>query len=123
MPILPIAGVRNTGLLARMPYQRGSLTGKFHPGRPVAEGHRARLQADRLADDIAAAERFRELADARSGGMGELAMQYVLHEDRISTTIPGARSIDQIRTNIENARAKPITDGELAEIERIQSAS
>jgi len=122
MPILPLAGARNIGLLARMPYQRGSLTGKFHPGQPVADGHRARLQGDRLADDIAAAERFRELAEARSGGMGELAMQYVLHESRISATIPGARSIDQIRTNIENALAKPITEEELQEIERIQGA-
>ncbi len=72
-----------------MPYQRGSLTGKFHPGQPVADGHRARLQGDRLADDIAAAERFRALADARSGGMGELAMQYVLHERR--TRSPSGR--------------------------------
>jgi aryl-alcohol dehydrogenase-like predicted oxidoreductase len=122
MPILPLAGEQNIGLLARMPYQRGSLTGKFRPGEPVAEGHRARLQGDRLADDIAAAERFRELAKARRGGMGELAMQYVLHESRISATIPGARSVDQIRTNIENALAKPITDEELLEIERIQKA-
>ncbi len=122
MPILPLAAEHTIALLARMPYQRGSLTGKFHPGQPVADGHRARLQGDRLADDIAAAERFRALGDARSGGMGELAMQYVLHEHRITATIPGARSIDQVRTNIENALANPITDEELQEIERIHAA-
>jgi aryl-alcohol dehydrogenase-like predicted oxidoreductase len=37
-PILPLADRNGIGLLARMPYQRGSLTGKFNPGaRSVAQ--------------------------------------------------------------------------------------
>lgn len=123
LPVLPLAAERGVGLLARMPYQRGSLTGKFRPGEEVADGHRAKLQGDKLADDIAAAERFRELGERREGGMAELAMQYVLSETRISATIPGARSIDQIRTNIENALAPPLTAEEAREIERIQGGT
>lgn len=120
LPVLPLAAERGVGLLARMPYQRGSLTGKFRPGEEVADGHRAKLQGDKLADDVAVAERFRELGERRKGGMAELAMQYVLHEKRISATIPGARSIEQLRTNIENALAPPLTEEEAREIERIQ---
>lgn len=121
LPVLPLTAERGVGLLARMPYQRGSLTGKFRPGEDVADGHRAKLQGDKLADDVAAAERFRDLGDRRAGGMAELAMQYVLAEGRITATIPGARSIEQLRANIENALAPPLTAEEAREIERIQT--
>jgi len=123
IPILPVAASHGIGLLTRMPYQRGSLTGKFRPGAPVAEGHRARLQGDRLREDIDAAEKFRALGNARGGGMAELAMQYVLHEDGISATIPGARSVEQLKNNIENALAPPLTADEAREIARIQERS
>jgi myo-inositol catabolism protein IolS len=122
LPILPVADRNGIGLLARMPYQRGSLTGKFSPEAPVAEGHRALLQGEKLKDDVAAAERYRGLGEQRDGGMAELAMRYVLHERRISTTIPGARSVAQLEQNIEHALAPELTDEELAEIERIQGS-
>ena len=122
-PILPLAEGYGIGLLARMPYQRGSLTGKFRPGVAVPEGHRALLQGDdRLRTDIAAAERFRPLGAVRRGGMAELAMRYVLRESRVSAAIPGARSIAQLRNNIDNALAPELTTEELREIERIRSA-
>jgi aryl-alcohol dehydrogenase-like predicted oxidoreductase len=120
LPILDLAAERGVGLLARMPYQRGTLTGKFVPDREVPEGHRARLQGERLADDIARAEAFRELSRKRPGGMAELAMQYVLHDSRLSTTIPGARNKDQLRRNIAHATADPLTAEELARIEENQ---
>jgi aryl-alcohol dehydrogenase-like predicted oxidoreductase len=122
-PILPVANRFGVGLLARMPYQRGSLTGKFRPGASVADGHRALLQGDKLAGEIAAAEAYRPLSESRSGGMAELAMRYVLHESRISTTIPGARSIEQLQNNIENSLAPVLSEDELREIERIQKQS
>lgn len=120
LPVLPLAEKYGIGLLARMPYQRGSLTGKFRLGEPVPEGHRARLQGEKLKDDMEGAEKFRALGENRAGGMGELAMQYVLHERRISTIIPGARSIEQVRNNIENGLAPALSEQEIEEIERIQ---
>lgn len=120
LPILPVAAEYGVGLLARMPYHRGSLTGKFSPGKKIPEGHRALLQGDKLKDDIEIAERFRTLGEKRGGGMGELAMQYVLYEKRVSATIPGARSIEQLKSNIDNAIAPPLADEELKEIELLQ---
>ena len=120
LPILPIAATRGVGLLARMPYQRGSLTGKYSPGQQVADGHRALLQGDRLQNDIAHAERFKPISGSRNGGLAELAMRSVLHETRISATIPGARSVGQLRENIDNGLALPLSDEELREIDKIQ---
>lgn len=120
-PVLPHAERNGTGLLARMPYQRGTLTGKFAPGTPVPQGHRARLQGEQLEQDIAHAERFRDLGQSRPGGMTALAMQYVLADHRIATVIPGARSREQLRANVEAALAPPLTAEEHDAIEAIRA--
>ncbi|MBD3243009.1 MAG: hypothetical protein GF331_20620 [Chitinivibrionales bacterium] len=121
-PILPVAASHGVGLIARMPFQRGTLTGKFSPGAPVPEGHRARLQGEQLAADIEYAERFRSLGQARPGGMTALAIQYVLAERRMACTIPGARSREQLRLNLEAARAPALTDDERRAVETAQQA-
>lgn len=109
MPILPVAEKHGVGLLARMPYQRGILTGKFSPGVSDPADHRARLQGERFYSDVRNAEKFRELGEKRPGGMTALAMQYVLAEPRLSCTIPGARSIAQLEANVAAALAPPLT--------------
>ena len=121
LPILPVAEDHGTGLLARMPYQRGILTGKFSPSTTDAEGYRASLQGDRLARDIRAAESFRDLGEKRPGGMSALAMQFVLAERRLSCTIPGARSIQQLEANVAAALAPALTAGEIEAVERIRT--
>ena len=123
LPLLPTAREHRTGILARMPYQRGSLTGKFRPGQPVPEGHRALLQREQLQGDIERAAEFADLAAGRPGGMAELAMQYVLQETSISSVIPGARSVEQLEANIRHGLADPLSPDELAEIARIQNGA
>lgn len=119
-PILPVAASHGTGLVARMPYQRGSLTGKFTPGAAVPEGHRAKLQGTQLQRDIEFAERFRAFGESRPGGMSGLALQYVLAERRIACTIPGARSREQLRQNVAAALAPPLTEAELDTVRYLQ---
>lgn len=119
-PLLPVADRLGIGLMARMPYQRGILTGKFRPGQSEVGDHRARFQKDQLGPDIEAAERFRELGESRPGGMSGLAMQFVLAESRLSCTIPGARSIEQLEANLAAARAPGLTEAEAASVARIR---
>lgn len=120
--ILPVAWEHGVGLLARMPYQRGILTGKFSPESPDASNHRARLQGEQLLDDIQAAEGFRELAAKRPGGMPALAMQFVLAETRLSCTIPGARSVEQLEANLAAAAAPPLSGDERVVIAGIRNS-
>jgi len=122
LPILPVAEKHGAGLLARMPYQRGILTGKFSPSDPTAEGLRASLQGNRLEDDILSAEDYRELGESRPGGMSALAMQFVLAEKRLSCTIPGARSIEQLEANLSAALAPELTADEIASIAKIRAS-
>jgi aryl-alcohol dehydrogenase-like predicted oxidoreductase len=52
--------------------------------------------------------------------MTALAIQYVLDEPRISCTIPGARSVEQLESNAEAASAPPLTPHERKRIAEIR---
>jgi aryl-alcohol dehydrogenase-like predicted oxidoreductase len=121
-PILPVAEEHGVGLLARMPYQRGILTGKFTSPDADISDHRARLQGDRFLTDLQTTEAFRDLGERRPGGLTELAMQYALAEPRISSVIPGARSIHQLETNLAAAAAPALSDAERTAIRRIRNS-
>jgi len=119
LPVMALAHKHGVGLLARMPYQRGILTGKFSPSDTELPENRARFQGETLMRDILAAEKFRELGENRPGGMAALAMQFVLAEKRISCTIPGARSVEQLEANVAAAAAPILTEDELSAVREI----
>jgi aryl-alcohol dehydrogenase-like predicted oxidoreductase len=121
--LLPRCRAAGVGVLARMPLQRGVLTGKFHAGQPVSPGHRALLERDRLAGLIERAESFRGMAARRAGGMPELAVQYCLANPAVSCLIPGARSIAQLEENLLHGDAPPLAPAEAEEIRRIQTGA
>lgn len=120
-PILPVAEEHGVGLLARMPYQRGILTGKFTSSGADLSDHRARLQGDRFVSDFRAAQAFRVIGEDRPGGLSALAMQFVLAEPRISSVIPGARSIAQLEANLAAAAAPGLTGVEAERIRQVRA--
>jgi len=119
LPVLALAHKHGVGLVARKPYQRGILTGKFSPSDTELPDNRARIQGKTLVRDILAAEKFRELGENRPGGMAALAMQFVLAEKRISCTIPGARSVEQLEANVAAAAAPVLTEDEVDAVRKI----
>ena len=74
------------------------------------------MQGAQLPGEIRPAEDLRPL-ESRPGRLTSLAIQYVLAEPRISTVIPGARSIEQARANVD-ADLTPGLTREEAEIIR-----
>ena len=98
--VLDLAAREGVGLLVRKPRSRGVLSGKFHPGQPVPEHHRATNDKDALPGRIELAERFRPLGDAYPGGLTRLAHHFSLSHPAVSCIIPGARNIKQLEENV-----------------------
>ena len=98
--VLDLAAREGVGLLVRKPLSRGVLSGKFHPGQPVPEHHRATNDKDALPGRIELAERFRPLGDAYPGGLTRLAHHFSLSHPAVSCIIPGARNIKQLEENV-----------------------
>ena len=100
--LLPRAKERGYGIIARGPLASGLLTGKLrHDTVFAADDIRQNFLTPRRRQEV----RFRiDETKAIIGGsarsMAEGALQFVLANDTVATTIPGARSVRQVEANV-----------------------
>lgn len=99
--LLPAALKRQVGIIVRVPFEEGLLTGKFRPGHKFDEGDwRAEwMTPERLAEAeprIAALEK--ELGETY-GDLATLSLKFILAHPAVSTVIPGMRTTRHVRMN------------------------
>jgi L-glyceraldehyde 3-phosphate reductase len=99
---------------------QGLLTDRYLDGVP--EDSRAAREDSTLAgleDDVL--DRVRALngiAKARGQKLAQLALQWALRDPRVTSAVIGASSVEQLDTNLDALDGPPLTDEELAEIDR-----
>ena len=108
-------------LLCRMPLARGVLTGKFHAGEPVPQGHRALLEGDRLRSMIEQTEHLRPLGEGYVGGLSRLAHHFSLTPPAVSAIIPGARTLEQLEENVAASNGTGLPPEVRAAVERVRA--
>ena len=59
-----------------------------------------------------------DIAERRGQKLAQLALQWVLRDDRVTSAVIGASSVEQLDTNLDALDGPPLTDDELAEIDR-----
>jgi L-glyceraldehyde 3-phosphate reductase len=99
---------------------QGLLTDRYLDGVPKdSRAARDDSTVTGLDDDVL--ERVRAL-DAIAAGRGQklaqLALQWVLRDDRVTSAVIGASSVEQLDTNLDALSGPPLTAAELAEIDR-----
>jgi myo-inositol catabolism protein IolS len=97
--LLSYAHDRGMGTLARGSLRMGILTGKFTPETTFPEGdvRRGWPEQEWYGEQLAATERLKELSNGRT--LSQVALGFVLAHPAVSTTIPGAKSPEQIEQN------------------------
>jgi L-glyceraldehyde 3-phosphate reductase len=110
------------GCVVFSPLAQGLLTDKYLGGVP--EGSRGSrpgsLPRELLEPETL--ERVRGLNDiARERGqtLAQLALAWVLRDPRVTTALIGASSVRQLEDNVAAVTAPPLTDSELAQIDRL----
>ena len=58
------------------------------------------------------------IAERRGQKLAQLALQWVLRDQRVTSAVIGASSVAQLDTNIDALSAPPLSVEELAEIDR-----
>ncbi|MEV6248094.1 L-glyceraldehyde 3-phosphate reductase [Streptomyces sp. NPDC051742] len=108
------------GCISFVPLAQGLLTGKYLKGIP--EGSRATqgksLDPNLLSDEVL--RRLRGLADiaARRGQtLAQLALSWVLRDERMTSALIGASSVAQLEENVGALAGAPLTAEELVEID------
>ncbi len=101
---------------------QGLLTDKYLDGVP-ADSRAARegstLSGDHLdTKTLAHVRRLNEIASQRGQKLAQLALQWALRDDRVTSAVIGASSVEQLDTNLAALDGPPLTDEELAAIDQ-----
>jgi L-glyceraldehyde 3-phosphate reductase len=110
------------GIIAFSPLAQGLLTERYLHGVP--EGSRASregtLSRDRLDDEtIAKIRALNEIAERRGQSLAQLALAWILRDERVTSALIGASSVEQLDTNIAALDQLELSDAELAAIDDI----
>jgi L-glyceraldehyde 3-phosphate reductase len=108
------------GCIVFSPLAQGLLTDRYLDGVP-ADSRAARDDSTMtgLDDDVLTRVRgLNAIAEARGQKLAQLALQWVLRDDRETSAVIGASIVEQLDTNLDALGAPPLTEGELAEIDK-----
>ena len=117
--LFPAAIEHNVGIIARVPFEEGLLTGKFCRGYQFAQGDwRAKWLADgRLEDACEHIEALRWVENDRRS-MAQAALKFILAHPAVSTAIPGMRSAVHVDENVAVSEQVDMTADE---VERLKA--
>ncbi|NLU66631.1 L-glyceraldehyde 3-phosphate reductase [Streptomyces sp. HNM0574] len=108
------------GCISFAPLAQGLLTDKYLDGVP--EGSRAAkgtsLDAGLLTDEVVRRLRgLNAIAERRGQSLAQLALSWVLRDERMTSALIGASSVAQLEANVAALGAPELTDEELREID------
>jgi aryl-alcohol dehydrogenase-like predicted oxidoreductase len=99
--LLPVARECGVGIIVRVPFDEGSLTGKFTDQTTFADDdfRRHYFAGDRLARSARRAEVVREDLRGTDYTLAQAALKFTLAHPAVSTVIPGMRNATQAALN------------------------
>src|SRR5206468_1470432 len=103
--LFPLAKEKGYGVIARVPLASGLLTGKFRidsvfPSDDVRQNF---LTARRLQEALERVDEAKSIIGGAARSLTEAALRFVLADEAISTTIPGARNTREVEINVAAA--------------------
>ena len=119
--LLDVLDREGIGCIAFSPLAQGLLTSKYLNGVP-ADSRASRdgsLSADQLSEEnLAHVRALNEIAAARGQSLAQLALAWVLREQRVTSALIGASSVAQLEENLAAAQQLSFSSEELAAIDR-----
>jgi aryl-alcohol dehydrogenase-like predicted oxidoreductase len=100
--LLPACLAHGVGVLARVPFDEGGLTGEVGPETTFPEGdfRNEYFRGERRREVFARTEALRGLLDGEAQTLPELALRFCLSHEAVSTVIPGMRSAARVDANV-----------------------
>jgi aryl-alcohol dehydrogenase-like predicted oxidoreductase len=99
--LFPLAKEKGYGIIARVPLASGLLSGKFRTDTTFSpdDVRQNFLTPKRLEEVIPRVDEAKSIIGGTARSLAEGALRFVLANDAVSTTIPGARNVRQIEMN------------------------
>ncbi len=107
--LFPICRMRDVGVIARVPFDEGTLTGTLTMDSkwPAGDWRNTYFVPENLKSSVEHAEALRRLIPAGST-MPEMALRFILSNPDVSTIIPGMRKIKNVEANCAASVAGPL---------------
>ncbi len=123
--IFPLCADNGIGQIVWSPLGQGVLTGKYKIGQPIPQDSRAandkmNVFIDRLMTDeiLTAVEKLKPIAASENLSTAQLALAWVLRDERVSSAIIGATKPEQVADNAAASGVK-LSAETLAAIDKI----
>jgi L-glyceraldehyde 3-phosphate reductase len=118
--LLDVLGDEGVGCIVFSPLAQGMLTDRYLRGIP--EGSRATHSPFLSEKQISAtylerAAALNIIAKERGQTLAQMAIQWVLRDDRVTSALVGASSVEQLRANVAALSFAPLTSAEIGAIE------
>jgi aryl-alcohol dehydrogenase-like predicted oxidoreductase len=116
--LFALARERNLGIIVRVPFDEGALTGAIRPETRFPEGdwrHRY-FRGDRPAEAARRADALLPLLGGEAKTLPELALRFILSRPEVSTVIPGMRRVAHARANAVVSDGRRLTPALLARL-------
>ncbi len=118
--LFPFCREKNIGIIARVPFDEGALTGAITPGTTFSRGdfRNNYFRGERKEEVFRRVNEIKRLLGHEAGSLPELALRFCLHDPAVSTVIPGMRNIKNVRANCGVSDGRKLSDSLLAQLRR-----
>ena len=114
--LFPAVDTANVGVIARVPFDEGALTGRIRPDTEFPEGDfRNRYFAgDRRQQVWERAQAVAADTQVPVDELAEIALRFCVTHPAVSTAIPGMRTVRNVERNVAAVQHGPLSEEQLA---------
>ena len=107
--LFPACRANNVAVIARVPFDEGTLTGTLTLGStwPKGDWRNTYFVPENLSSSVEHADALKYLVPPGSS-MAEMALRFILNHPDVSTIIPGMRKIRNVEANIAASDKGPL---------------
>jgi aryl-alcohol dehydrogenase-like predicted oxidoreductase len=107
--LFPACREKDIAVIARVPFDEGSLTGTLTADAawPKGDWRNLYFTPAHIAETLPRVDALKPLVPSGSS-LPDLALRFILHHPAVSTTIPGMRSLGHVDANIAASDAPPL---------------
>ena len=116
--LFPLCLQLDIGVIARVPFDEGSLTGQFTPQTtfPRDSFQTSYFSGSRLRKTCERVDRLRGLLGGGVETLPHLALKFCLSHPAVSTVIPGMRRPEHVEANCAASDGKPLAEDQLSSL-------
>ncbi|MCG3205633.1 MAG: Aldo-keto reductase IolS [Elusimicrobia bacterium] len=118
--LFPLCLKHKVGVIVRVPFDEGSLTGAFNKNTRFEQGdfRASYFKGDSLIHTVERVEKLKSFLGPEAKTLSELALKFVLSQPAVSTVIPGMRKSKNVDSNVAVGEAPPLSAQTVQELKK-----